>query len=127
MLRRLPAPSASRTPSSDVLMNALWLTDSGARFDKVAASLPQTHGVVVAHAAADDVLAAYYVTSMRLWPRPVSLVTCRPAPKRHVQSSDSAPAATWRLDLFPRDAVPLRSAAARTADATGLCATPVAP
>jgi hypothetical protein len=127
MLRRLPHHSASRTPSSDALIGALPVSDAGARIDAIAASLPSTHGVVVAHDTTDHVLAAYYVVAMRLWPRPVSLVTCRGDVRQHFGPAAPAAPPAWRLDLFPGDSAPLRAAPARTMDVASLCATPVAP
>lgn len=109
LLPLLPAPAtSSRSPSSDVLMGALPLTQAADRLGALDRQLPASPGVIVAHAPADAVTPAYMVIAMHLWPRPVSLVTCQPAPGGEQFSPGPGTAEpTWRIDLRPGARVPL--------------------
>src|SRR5688572_11567135 len=57
---------ASRSPSSDVLMQALPFANAAERIEVIARALPATGGVIVAHAPAEQLASAYFVLSMRL-------------------------------------------------------------
>ena len=121
-------PSGSepgRSPSSDVLMQALPLPDAAQRIDAFDHALPLSAGVVVGHAPGDQLASAYFVLSMRLWPRPVSYVACQPAPHlEQFRSPHAVPVFGWRIDLFPGAVNPVRaSAAPPPQDVTALCAT----
>lgn len=105
----LPGPDASPSPSSDVLMGTLPFPDAARRIDAIARTLPQTPGVVVAHTTADRAVSAFYVLSMHLWPRPVSLVACQPSPGPEQFSVGQARARVrWRIDLRPENASPVQ-------------------
>lgn len=125
VLPLLPTQSAdSRSPSSDVLLGALPLHDAASRLDAMAASLPPAPGVVVAHGTSDELASAYMVITMRLWPRPVSYVACRPTPHlEQFRVPHAVPPPAWRLDVLPHDAAPLRHAATTTSDPSALCST----
>jgi hypothetical protein len=129
LLPLLPSRSgATRTPSSDVLLSALPLSDAGTELARVAAGLPQGAGVVVAHGTSDALASAYMVISMRLWPRPVSFVACLPTPRlEQFRVPHAAPIAAWRIDLLPGGHSPLRVAATATMDPAALCAVPAPP
>ena len=124
LLPTLPAlHQPSRSPSSDVLLGALPLAHAAERLDALARTLPNGPGVVVAHAPADAITSAYFVITMRLWPRPVSLVACEPTPRFEqfrVPYTVLPPA--WRIDLTPHSASPLSVGPAATPQAATLCA-----
>jgi hypothetical protein len=122
VLPLIPPASASRSPSSDVLLGALPLPHAADRLDAWSRTLPETPGVVVAHAPADAVASAYMVIAMRLWPRPVSLVACEPTPRlEQFRVPHAAPAPTWRLDVWPGGAPPVDVQLTSGATATALC------
>jgi hypothetical protein len=120
----LPGSEAGRSPSSDVLMQALPLPDAAQRINALDHALPLSPGVVVGHAPADQLASAYFVLSMRLWPRRVSYVACEPSPHlEQFRSPHPMPGLTWRIDLFPGVATPLRaSASPPPQDVAALCA-----
>ena len=120
---------ASRSPSSDVLMQALPLPDAALRIDAFDRSLPLSPGVVVGHAPGDQLASAYFVLSMRLWPRAVSYVACQPGPHlEQFRSPHAAPVFGWRIDLFPGTATPVRaSSVPPPQDVAALCSTTPAP
>ena len=109
-------PSGSepgRSPSSDALMQTLPLPDSAQRIDALSHTLPLSAGVVVGHAPAEQLASAYFVLSMRLWPRRVSYVACEPSPHlEQFRSPHPMPVFTWRVDLFPGAATPVRATVA---------------
>lgn len=121
----LPAPGAtSRSPSSDVLMQALPFDHAADRLDAFTTTLPDAPGVVVAHGTSDALASAYFVMAMRLWPRPVSYVACEPAPRlEQFRAPHVPPRFRWRLDLHPGLATPVRvGTPGIVQDATALCA-----
>ena len=122
----LPAPAgATRTPSSDVLLQAVPLENAGETIATLARDLPQAPGVIVAHGRSDALASAYMVLAMRLWPRPVTYVACLPRP--HVEQfhvPHAVPAPAWRLDVRPGAPVPLGAARTTSSDAATLCAAP---
>ena len=128
-LPSLPGREAGRSPSSDVLIQALPLPEAAQRIDAIGRALPRSPGVVVGHAPGDQLASAYFVLSMRLWPRPVSYVACEPVP--HVEqfrSPHAVPIFGWRIDLFPGAATPLRaSGTPPPQDVATLCAPVPAP
>ena len=125
-------PSGSepgRSPSSDVLSQALPLPQAADRIDAIDRTLPQSPGVVVGHTTGDRLASAYFVLSMRLSPRPVSYVACEPVP--HVEqfrSPHAVPEFGWRIDLFPGAATPVRAGGTPPSqDVSALCAQTPAP
>ncbi|MBA2356664.1 MAG: hypothetical protein H0V80_18585, partial [Acidobacteria bacterium] len=109
VLPLVPGSSTSRSPSSDVLMQALPMTDTATQLAAIARQLPRAPGVVVTWAAPDAVASVYFVVAMHLWPRPVSLLTCSAAP--HYEQfgvPHTVPPLQWRIDLHPGKARPLR-------------------
>lgn len=125
----LPSATApSRSPSSDVLLGALPLPDAADRLDALTRTLPAGPGVVVAHAPTDAVASAYMVITMRLWPRPVSLVTCAPTPRvEQFRWPHPVPTPSWRVDLFPGAPTPLTWRPTATSSPEALCAEDVRP
>lgn len=119
VLRTLPSVDESRSPSSDVLMQSLPLRHSSDVFDALARDLPHAGGIVVAHGTAAALTSAYMVAAMRLWPRPVAFVACRPAPALAVRPVGPV---AWRIDLAPGASSPLTARASTTRDAGVLCA-----
>jgi hypothetical protein len=113
----------TRSPSSDVLMQAVTGGDVADRLDALDASLPHAPGVVVAHGRADALASAYMVISMRLWPRPVSFVACEPVPSvEQFRVPHTMPAPAWRIDITPgRATPPLPAGPATTSDPAVLC------
>jgi hypothetical protein len=113
----------SRSPSSDALMQALPLPDAAQRIDTLDDVLPLTAGVVVGHGPSDQLTSAYFVLSMRLWPRLVSYVACEPLPHlEQIRPDYPVPAFSWRVDLFPGNASPLHvNLATPPRDAAALC------
>jgi hypothetical protein len=113
----------SRSPSSDVLMQTVAGGDVASRLAVLDALLPLAPGVVVAHGRADAMASAYMVISMHLWPRPVSLVACEPAP--HVEQfrvPHTVPRPAWRIDIGPgHDNANLQARPTTTSDAAVLC------
>ena len=120
----LPGVEPGRSPSSDALLQALPLPGAAERLDALARVLPTGPGVVVAHGTEDRLISAYFVLAMRLWPRPVHLVICEPAPYVKSFLFDVPVDATWRIDLVPGDANPLRAAESDAVDAASLCREP---
>lgn len=115
------AADPSRSPSSDALMQALPLPNAAQRLDAIARSLPGGPGVVVAHGPADQLTPAYYVAVMHLWPRPVHLVVCEPAPYMESFRAPALQDPRWRIDFFPRDAQPVRVLPVGRATPRDLC------
>jgi len=104
----LPSGERGRSPSSDVLMQALPFPDAAQRIDGYDRALPSSPGVIVGHAPGDQLASAYFVMAMRLWPRRVSYVACQPAPHlEQFRSPHPAPQFAWRIDLFPGAATPV--------------------
>jgi hypothetical protein len=111
LLPLLPGPDRSASPSSDVLLGTLPFPEAARRIDAIALTLPQTPGVVVAHTTADRAASAYFVLSMRLWPRPVSLIACEPRPgSEQFRIDQGQPHDRWRIDLRPGSDSPLQVA-----------------
>lgn len=103
-------------------MSALPLPHAADRLDRLARTLPAGPGVVVAHGTEGPLIAAYFVTAMRLWPRQVHLVICEPAPYLETFLRKVPVEATWRVDLLPGEANPVRAASSSTVNALALCA-----
>lgn len=124
LLPRLPpADVVSRSPSSDVLLGGLPLPDGAERLHELSRHLPDTPGVVVAYAPVDAIASAYMVIAMRVWPRPVSLVSCRPTPMlEQFRVPHAMPPPTWRLDLRPGTPQPMVARPTRDTDPVTLCA-----
>ena len=79
---------------------------------------------MVAHGTPDQLASAYFVVAMRLWPRQVSYVACEPsAHLEQFRAPHAPPRFTWRIDMWPGRAEPVRVADSSTAqDAVALCA-----
>ena len=108
LLPLLPGHDTSVSPSSDALMGQLPLPVAAHRFDALSHAWPQAPGVVVAHASADEAASAYFVLSVHLWPRPVSLVACEPGPSAlQFRVGPQSTTFRWRVDLRPRQPAPL--------------------
>ncbi|MGV3517113.1 hypothetical protein [Luteitalea sp.] len=121
----LPAGNeASRSPSSDVLMQALPFPHAAHRLATIAGTLPLSPGVVVAHTPADHLASAYFVIAMHLWPRQVSYVACAPVPQvEQFRAPHLPPVFTWRIDLRPGTARPVHvSTGVPSQDPAALCA-----
>lgn len=122
VLPLIPSTSASRSPSSDVLLSTLPLPHAADRLEAWSRMLPDAPGVVVAHATVDAAASAYMVVAMRLWPRPISLVACEPTPRlEQFHVPHAAPTPTWRLDLWPGRAQPVAVQPTGTVSAAALC------
>ncbi len=99
-----------RSPSSDVLLQMLPFDDAATRIEQLARTLPDGPGVIVGHGTPDSLASAYFVLSMRLWPRPVSYVACAPTPRlEQFRAPHTPPRFLWRIDLRPGDATPVRA------------------
>lgn len=127
VLPTIPGPqSPSRSPSSDVLLGALPLPGAADRLDAIARELPDGPGVVVAHAPVHEATSAYMVIATRLWPRPVSLVACEPAPVlEQFRVPHAVAPLAWRIDLRPGSPTPLAARAEAQAEVSpaALCGT----
>jgi hypothetical protein len=124
LLPVLPGPDGSRSPSSDVLMGLLPFPDAALRTADLARGLPPTPGVIVAHTTPDRAASAYFVLSMHLWPRPVSLVACQPTPSpEQFTAAAGVPRDRWRIDVRPGDVNPVQlTGSTLERDSAALCA-----
>lgn len=117
-----PQHTERRSPSSDVLLGALPLPDAATRLDAIAATLPDAPGVVVAHGPVGAMASAYFVITMRLWPRPVSLMTCDPSPAlEQFRVPHPRPRWAWRIDMRPGSPSPLQVSRGDTQIVERLC------